>query len=130
MRIIRSVALDLETALIADKLPNFSEFVRVQLALYGGSEESLHTMPEVKRLNHGYRLVADAKPLMNPYSGKWEHVRYSIDSHRCDPFHKDRQCSICWPISEGPIQEQIRGILEAEILKQMETRAHMEREEE
>jgi hypothetical protein len=130
MRVIRSIALDLETAKIADKIPNFSKWVRVHLAVYGGSEDSLHTMDEVKRLNHGYRIQAKERSLQNPYSGKWETRRYIIPTHRCDPHHTSGQCQVCWPLSEGPLQDQISTFLEAEILKDMESRAHMGDDEE
>lgn len=115
MRVVRTVALCLETAQIAEEMENFSLFVRTQLALHAGTEDALHTMAKAKRLNHGYR-ISQTHLLCNPYTEKWRDYVVQIETNRCDPYDKKRQCLVCWPLEDGPLEEQITAMVEQDIL--------------
>lgn len=107
---LRSVSLDATTYEIASKLSNFSQFVRTSLLLHAGSEDSFHTMDEVKRMNGGWRIHFPDLMLENKKTGKYSVHNVWLDSHRCDPFHPNGQCPACFPVSDGPIEIQIKHL--------------------
>lgn len=105
--VIRTVSLTQETAEIASKLGNFSEFVRTALLIHAGDIESFHTMRKDRRMNGGWLIL---KELMTQHSKSKQYNmhRVSLKSFKCDPFDSGGQCPACWPPMDGPIEEQVR----------------------
>lgn len=127
MRVIRTVSLCLKTAEIASDMDNFSAFVRTALAHHGGQEDSLHTMEPAKRKNGGY-CVIHTHIYENPWTKVWKEYRISIPTNKCDPFHKKRQCMVCWPVENGPIETQLNPIWETALMDEMKKEAGQEEE--
>jgi hypothetical protein len=107
---LRSVSLDATTYEIASQLNNFSQFVRTALLLHAGDEDSFHTMDEVKRKNGGYRIHFPDLILFDQSQEKYVAHNVWLDTHRCDPFHPKGQCPACYPVSEGPIEVQLKHL--------------------
>lgn len=75
MGVNKTISLDEQTAIIADRLPNFSAFVRSAL------------------LKHA-RMDAKKKPLKHvaPETGRV----WGDDRDKCNPRHSKGLCKICW----------------------------------
>jgi len=75
----KTISLDDDTAKIADRLPNFSRFVRQCLVRYASEasiapidgDKHLHIAPEAARV--------------------WGETK-----DKCNPLHKNGRCAICW----------------------------------
>ena len=80
---IKSVSLCEVTAKIARSIPNFSEFVRTMLLIHADESQLCHVVTlEEDRFTHFINL---------------NNVHVTIKG-RCNPFHKDGRCLICWPV--------------------------------
>ena len=89
---IVTISLDEVTRQIAKEIPNFSEWVRMQLYLFAHNVEEFHLFPPDYRNRGGYqmaRTVGPGMPLM------WSHQTF-----KCNPFSKRGRCFVCWPIGE------------------------------
>lgn len=75
MGVNKTISLDAQTALIAERLPNFSQFVRNSLIKHARSEKKkagfVHVAPPAARI-------------------------WGNGVARCNPKHKDGKCVICW----------------------------------
>lgn len=88
---IKSVSLCQTTAKIAGSIPNFSEFVRTMLLIHADESQLVHVVTlEEDRVTHFVNL-----------NGRSIHLR-----GRCNPFHKNGRCLICWPVGTS-IQDQL-----------------------
>lgn len=125
---LRSVSLDATTYEIASKLNNFSQFVRTALLLHAGSEDSFHTMDEVKRMNGGYRIHFPDLILFDPSTKKYVAHNVWLDTNRCDPFHPKGQCPACYPVDNGPIEIQLKYLKDDLLQKFIEENSGVEEE--
>ena len=75
MGVNKTISLDAQTAMIAERLPNFSQFVRLSLIKHARKEEKKaglnHIAPEAARV--------------------WGDLQ-----NKCNPKHKKGPCVICW----------------------------------
>lgn len=71
----KTISLDEETALIADKLPNFSRFVRQSLLNLAGATEK----------------GRDAVHYAPPEARIW-----GPTNDKCNPKHRKGECPTCW----------------------------------
>lgn len=88
MGFIKTVALDAQTAEIANNIGNFSQWVRLQLLVYGehmGGEIHL-----TENQNWIYRIS-------DPTPGGGVIIIFEAVTSKCNPFHKKGRCMICWP---------------------------------
>jgi len=96
---------------VAQNLDNLSKFVRTALLVHSGDRESMHTMGKVRRTNRGYVILVDAITVEDPKTGKLTMFRMvDLHTHRCDPFSKKGQCSVCWSPMDGPIEKQVAAV--------------------
>lgn len=75
----KTISLDDDTAQIADRLPNFSRFVR-QCLLKHASEASI----EVGRYEELQHIAPESARI-------WGETK-----DKCNPGHKKGRCPICW----------------------------------
>lgn len=79
----KTISLDDDTAKIADRLPNFSRFVRQCLLKYAAEATTAGI--------HG---------------GKWTHVAppeariWGETKDKCNPAHRSGRCVACWGVDE------------------------------
>lgn len=75
MGVNKTISLDAQTAMIAERLPNFSQFVRQSLIKHARIEKKKaglqHIAPETARV--------------------WGELQ-----NKCNPKHKKGPCLICW----------------------------------
>ena len=91
-REVKTISLDATTAELAENIPNFSQWVRMQLlmnhVLEGG--EPIHVVQAKGDRNFKLQIPVDrdgfGRPIMETY-----------DTGRCNPHNKRGQCSVCWP---------------------------------
>ncbi len=69
----KTITLDEQTALLAERMPNFSGWVRNKLRMHAVDlvKESAHVAPEEAR--------------------KWGETK-----DKCNPNHRDGRCGVCW----------------------------------
>lgn len=91
-REIKTISLDATTAAIAENIPNFSQWVRMQLlmlhVLDGG--EPIHVVEAKGDRNYCLEIPVDRDGFGRP-------VLERYDTKRCNPYNKRGQCSVCWP---------------------------------
>jgi len=91
-REVKTISLDATTAEIAENIPNFSQWVRMQLlmshVLHGG--EPIH-VEEVKA-NRNFMLEI---PTFKDGFGRPVLEKYNTG--RCNPYKKKGRCTVCWP---------------------------------
>tara|TARA_R110002096_G_scaffold212677_1_gene400143 strand:+ start:332 stop:589 length:258 start_codon:yes stop_codon:yes gene_type:complete len=75
MGVNKTISLDAQTALIADRMPNFSQFVRNALLKHARTASipagTVHVAPETARV--------------------WGETQ-----DKCNPKHKSGACMLCW----------------------------------
>lgn len=91
-REIKTISLDSVTADIAENIPNFSQWVRMQLMMHHVLEggEAIHVQP-VKE----YRKFTVPIPIRRDGFGRPVLEKY--DTKRCNPYDKKGRCTVCWP---------------------------------
>ena len=91
-REVKTISLDATTAEIAENIPNFSQWVRMQLLMHhileGG--EPIHVVPAKKNRNYKLQIPVSRDGFGRP-------VMETYDTKRCNPHHKKGTCSACWP---------------------------------
>jgi len=75
MGVNKTISLDAQTALIAERLPNFSGFVRNQLRKYAREEKKKAAFAHVAA----------------PEARIW-----GDQANKCNPRHKNGKCMVCW----------------------------------
>ena len=75
MGVNKTISLDAQTALIAERLPNFSQFVR----------QSLRNYARIEKKKAGIVHVA-------PESGRI----WGEEGNKCNPRHRNGECMVCW----------------------------------
>ena len=75
MGVNKTISLDAQTALIAERMPNFSQFVRNSLIKYARSEKKKATMEHIA-----------------PEGAR----NWGIDYDQCNPRHMKGRCFLCW----------------------------------
>ncbi len=76
MGVNKTISLDAQTAMIAERLPNFSQFVRQSLIK--------HARMEKKKQDNAAHIAPSAARV-------WGETK-----DKCNPRHKKGQCLICW----------------------------------
>jgi hypothetical protein len=91
-REIKTISLDKTTAQIAENIANFSQWVRQQLLLHHLLEtgEPIHMVRQ--KIHRQYKV---AIPTHRDSFGR--PVIESYNTNRCNPYHTDGRCSVCWP---------------------------------
>jgi len=78
----KTISLDEDTAKIADRLPNFSRFVRQCLLKHAREATNLESWP---KSGQKIRHVAPDEARI------WGETK-----DKCNPLHKNGRCALCW----------------------------------
>ena len=78
----KTISLDEDTAQIADRMPNYSRFVRQSLIRYAATATELASWPKP---GEKVRHIAPIEARI------WGETK-----DKCNPMHKNGRCPICW----------------------------------
>jgi len=101
-RVIKTISLDKTSAKICENIPNFSQWIRMQLLVWWQLEgnEPIHVLPRSVR-NYSIQVWRgqrdqDGRRVIEPHN-----------TEKCNPYHVKGKCPICWPEDKTPEQHII-----------------------
>jgi len=79
----KTISLDLKTAIIASRIPNFSHWVRQRLIEY--ARDAHIGIPEYEKATAKPHIAPDAARVWGP------------NKDQCNPRHRKGLCELCYP---------------------------------
>ena len=101
-RVIKTISLDKTSATICENIPNFSQWIRMQLLVWWQLEgnEAIHLRPAANR-NYVIQVWRGKRDSFG------KRIIEEYNTGKCNPYHVVGKCPICWPEDKSPEQHII-----------------------